>query len=142
MSGNTFSVGRDCQVVVMGPYGRVDLTHVTGFESRQLTASVRVDRIDGTHLGAELPKGWDGQFDLERGNSAAEDFIARVEADFYAGRAPASGTMYQYIAESDGSTSTYQFDGAVFRLSHAGAWKGDASVKQRLEFFASTRARV
>ena len=97
MSGNTFSVGRDCQVVVMGPYGRVDLTHVTGFESRQITASVRVDRIDGTHLGAELPKGWDGQFDLERGNSAAEDFIARLEADFYAGRAPAPGTMYQYI---------------------------------------------
>ena len=142
MSGNTFSVGRDCQVVVLGPYGRVDLTHVTGFESRQLTASVRVDRIDGTHLGAELPKGWDGQFELERGNSAAEDFIAQLEADFYAGTLPASGTMYQYIAESDGSTSTYQFDGAVFKLPQAGLWRGDASVKQRLEFFAATRQRL
>ena len=142
MSGNTFSVGRDCQVVVIGPYGRVDLTHVTGFESRQLTASVRVDRIDGTQLGAELPKGWEGQFDLERGNSAAEDFIARVEADFYAGRAPASGTMYQYIAESDGSTSTWQFGAVVFRLVQAGAWRGDASVRQRLDFFAATRTRL
>lgn len=142
MSGNTFSVGRDCQVVVMGPYGRVDLTHVTGFESRQITASVRVDRIDGTHLGAELPKGWDGQFELERGTSDAEDFIARLEADYYAGSLAASGTMYQYIAEADGSTSTYQFDGVVFKLSHAGAWRGDASVKQRLEFFASTRTRL
>jgi hypothetical protein len=142
MSGNTFSVGRDCQVVVLGPYGRVDLAHVTGFESRQVTASVRVDRIDGSHLGAELPKGWEGQFDLERGNSEAEDFIARLEADFYAGRTPAGGTMYQYIAESDGSTSTYQFDGTVFRLAQAGSWRGDASVKQRLEFFASTRRRV
>jgi hypothetical protein len=142
MSGNTFSVGRDCQVVVMGPYGRVDLTHVTGFESRQITASVRVDRIDGTHLGAELPKGWDGQFELERGTSDAEDFIARLEADYYAGSLAASGTMYQYIAEADGSTSTYQFDSVVFKLSHAGAWRGDASVKQRLEFFASTRTRL
>ncbi len=142
MSGNIFSVGRDCQVVVMGPYGRVDLTHVTGFDSRQLTASVRVDRIDGTHMGAELPKGWDGQFDLERGSSDAEDFIAKLEADFYAGNMPATGTMYQYIAESDGSTSTYQFDGVVFKLSQAGAWRGDASVKQRLEFFASTRTRL
>ena len=142
MSGNTFSVGRDCQVVVMGPYGRVDLTHVTGFESRQMTASVRVDRIDGTHLGAELPKGWDGQFDLERGTSDAEDFIARLEADYYAGSLPASGTMYQYIAEANGSTSTYQFDGVVFKLSHAGTWRGDASVKQRLDFFASTRTRL
>lgn len=142
MSGNTFSVGRDCQVVVLGPYGRVDLSHVTGFESRQITASVRVDRIDGTHLGAELPKGWDGHFDLERGSSVADDFIARLESDFYAGQTPAAGAMYQYIAEFDGSTSTYQFEGTVFKLSSAGLWRGDASVRQRLEFFASSRRRV
>ena len=62
MASNTFSVGRDCQLVLMGPYGRIDLTHVTGFEARQLTAPVRVDRIDGTQLAAELPKGWEGAF--------------------------------------------------------------------------------
>lgn len=142
MSGSMFSVGRDCQVVVLGAYGRVDLTHVTGFEARQLTASVRVDRIDGVQLGAELPKGWDGVFELERGNSAADDFVARLEADFHAGSSPAPGTLYQYIAESDGSTSTFQFDNAVFRLASAGAWRGEGSVKQRLEFFASARRRV
>lgn len=142
MSGSMFSVGRDCQVVVLGAYGRVDLTHVTGFEARQQTASVRVDRIDGTQLGAELPKGWDGVFELERGGSAVEDFIARLEADYHAGNAAAPGTMYQYIAEADGSTSTYQFGNVVFKLASAGAWRGDASVKQRLEFFASTRTRV
>jgi hypothetical protein len=139
---NNFSVGRDCQLVVMGPFGRVDLTHVTGFESRQVTAPVRVDRIDGVQLAAELPKGWDGAFDLERGSSAVDDFIAAVEAAFHAGNAVAAGTLYQYVAEVDGSTSTYQYDNAVFKLAHAGAWRGDASVKQRLEFFASTRRRI
>jgi hypothetical protein len=142
MSGSMFSVGRDCQVVVLGAYGRVDLVHVTGFESRQMTASVRVDRIDGMQLGAELPKGWEGTFDLERGNSAVEDFIAQLEAAYYSGQTPAAGTLYQYIAESDGSTSTYQFNNVVFKLASAGSWKGDASVKQRLEFFASTRVRM
>jgi hypothetical protein len=142
MSGAMFSVGRDCQVVVLGAYGRVDLTHVTGFEARQLTASVRVDRIDGVQLGAELPKGWDGTFELERGNSAVDDFVAQLESDFHAGSSPAPGTLYQYIAESDGSTSTYQFDNVVFRLASSGSWRGDASVKQRLEFFASSRRRV
>jgi hypothetical protein len=137
-----FSVGRDCQVVVLGAYGRVDLEHVTGFEARQHTASVRVDRIDGTTLGAELPKGWEGTFDLERGNSAAEDFIAQLEADFFAGNNPSAGTLYQYISEIDGSTSTYQFSNVVFKLANAGLWRGDASVKQRLEFFASTRVRM
>src|ERR1700712_2844554 len=105
MPSNQFSVGRDCQLVVMGPFGRVDLTHVTGFESRQVTAAVRIDRIDGVQLAAELPKGWDGYFELERGGSAADDFIARIEAAFHAGSAVPMGTLYQYVAESDGSTS-------------------------------------
>jgi hypothetical protein len=137
-----FSVGRDCQLVVMGAFGRIDLAHVTGFESRQMTAAVRVDRIDGTLLAAELPKGWEGAFDLERGSSAVDDFVAKVEAAFYAGNQVAPGTLYQYVSETDGSTSTYQYSGVVFKLAQAGAWKGDAPVKQRLEFFASTRTRV
>jgi hypothetical protein len=142
MASNTFSVGRDCQLVVMGPFGRVDLTHVTGFDSRQVTAPVRVDRIDGVQLAAELPKGWDGAFELERGSSVADDFIAAIEAAFHAGSTVPTGTLYQYVSETDGSTSTYQYDNAVFKLTQAGSWRGDQSVKQRLEFFASTRRRI
>jgi hypothetical protein len=139
---NLFSVGRDCQLVVMGPFGRIDLTHVTGFESRQITAPVRVDRIDGVLLATELPKGWDGAFELERGSSAVDDFIAQIEAAYNAGNPVPTGTLYQYIAEVDGSTSTYQYDNVVFKLAQAGTWRGDASVKQRLEFYASTRKRM
>ena len=60
MTSTSFSVGRDCQLVVMGPYGRIDLTHVTTFESLQMASPVRIDRIDGTQMAAELPKGWEG----------------------------------------------------------------------------------
>ena len=76
MGLTAFSIGRDTQLVVMGPDGRVDLSHVTGFESRQLTAPVRVSRLDGTQLAAELPKGWEGSFEVERGTSALDDFIS------------------------------------------------------------------
>ena len=142
MTSTSFSVGRDCQLVVIGPYGRIDLTHVTTFESRQMTTPVRIDRIDGTQMAAELPKGWEGHFELERGSSAADDFIARAEAAYHAGSAVPGGTLYQYVSETDGSTSTYQYDGTVFKLAQAGTWKGDSSVKQRLEFFAGRRKRV
>jgi len=142
MPSNAFSVGRDCQLVVMGPYGRVDLTHVTSFESRQLTTPIRIDRIDGTQLAAELPKGWDGQFEIERGSSAVDDFIAAIEAAYLANGAVPTGTLYQYVSEVDGSTSTYQYQGVVFKLTQAGTWRGDHSVKQRLEFFATRRTRV
>lgn len=142
MATTTFSVGRDCQLVVMGSSGRVDLTHVTGFESRQITRPIRVDRLDGTQIAAELPKGWEGGFEIERGTSAVDDFIAAAENQFFTSGRVAPGTLYQYVTETDGSTSTYQYDGVVFKLSSAGAWKGDASVKQKLEFFAARRKRI
>jgi hypothetical protein len=142
MSMTMFSVGRDTQLVVIGPAGRIDLTYVTSFESRQLTQSVRVDRLDGTHMGTELPKGWEGSFEIERGSSIVDDFIAAAEQQYFNGNTVNSGSMYQYVTETDGSTSTYQYDSVVFRLSNAGIWKGDSSVKQKLEFFAVRRRRI
>ena len=142
MSFSAFSVGRDTQLVVMTPSGRVDLTYVTSFESRQLTKSVRVNRMDGTQLGTELPRGWEGAFELDRGNSAVDDFIALAEQQYYNDGRTLVGTMYQYITEPDGSTSTYQYDMVSFRLSSSGTWRGDSSVKQKLEFFSATRKRV
>lgn len=142
MPYNTFSVGHDCQLVVMGPFGRVDLAFVTGFEAQQMTQSVRVDRLDGVQLGAELPRGWSGIFTLDRGSPAADDFIAAIEQAYYAGQSIAAGTLYQYVNEPDGSTSTYQFSGVVFKLASAGIYRGDAPVAQKLEFFASSRVSV
>ena len=142
MTISAFSVGRDTQIVVMGPSGRVDLSHVTAFESRQTTQSVRVSKLDGSHIGMEIPKGWEGSFDLDRGDSTVDDFIAAAEQGFYNGSIASPGSMYQYITEVDGSISTYQYDLVVFKLGNAGQWKGDNSVKQKLEFFASRRRRV
>lgn len=139
---NAFSIGRDCQIVVIGPFGRVDLTYVTGFEAEQLTQSIRLDRLDGVPMGAELPKGWRGSFDVERGTSAVDDFIAMAEQAFFSQGSLPAGTVYQYVNEVDGSVSTYQFSGVTFRLANSGSWRGDAAVKQRLEFFATQRVRV
>ena len=142
MALTSFSIGRDTQVVVVGPNGRVDMTHVTAFESRQITHSVRVSRIDGTLLGAELPRGWEGGFEVDRGTPALDDFIASIEQKYFDNSSRAVSTMYQYVNEPDGSTSTYQYDNVVFKLTNAGSWKGDAAVKQKLEFFAARRRRI
>lgn len=142
MGITAFSIGRDTQLVVMGPNGRIDISHVTGFESRQLTSPVRISRLDGRQLGAELPKGWEGSFEVERGTSALDDFISSLEQAFYNGGGPLTGTMYQYVTEVDSSVSTYQFDNVVFKLASAGSWRGDASVKQKLEFYATRKRRI
>jgi hypothetical protein len=139
---SVFSVGRDTQLVIIAPSGTMNLTHVTAFESRQITQSIRVNRLDGNQMGMELPKGWEGSFEIERGDSVVEDFIASTEQSFFNGSVNITSSMYQYVSEVDGSTSTYQYDSVVFRLSNAGVWKGDAAVKQKLEFFASRRRRI
>ena len=141
-SNNLFSVGRDCQLVLIGPSGRVDLTHVTGFEARQLTQQIRVTRLDGTNLGTNLPRGWEGEFEIERGSSSAEDLINQIEQNYYAGGAMQFSTLYQYINETDGSVSTWQYASVVLRLIEAGIWQGDNGVKQKLDFFSSTRQRL
>jgi hypothetical protein len=142
MPYNTFTVGSDCQIVVMGPFGRVDLAHVTGFEAHQVTVPLRVDRLDGVQLGAELPRGWTGTFLLDRGSSAVDDFIAQIEQAYNAGQTVNAGTLYQYVNEPNGSMSTYQFSNVVFKLTSAGSYRGDAAVAQKLDFFASSRARI
>ena len=63
----------------------------------------------------------------------------RPRRRIYASGPVAAGTLYQYVTETDGSVSTYQYDGVVFKLAGAGQWKGDQSVKQKLDFFASRR---
>ena len=142
MSLTAFSVGRDTQIVILSPNGRIDLSHITTFESRQLTNSVRVSRLDGSNLGAELPRGWEGSFEIERGNSNLDDFIASAETAYYSGLNSHFSTMYQYVTELDGSTSTYQFDKVVFKLTNAGTWRGDSGVRQKLEFYAARRRRI
>ena len=79
---------------------------------------------------------------IERGDSTVDDFIAAAEQQFYSGSTVAAGTMYQYVSETDGSTSTYLYDGVTFKLTSAGQWKGDSGVKQKLEFFAARRTRI
>lgn len=149
MPANTFSTGRDCQLVLIGPAGangqagvRVELSHVTGFEAKQKTHQIRVDRLDGVHMAAELPRGWEGQFELDRGSAAADDFVASLEQAWFTSGQLLGGTLYQYVSEVDGSVSTYQYDGAVFRMSSSGHWTGDKAVKQKLDFFASRRIRI
>ena len=142
MGLTAFSIGRDTQLIVIGPNGRIDLSHVTAFESRQITSPVRISRLDGKQLGAELPKGWEGSFEVERGTSALDDFISSSEQTFYNGGGIPTGTMYQYITEIDSSVSTYQFDDVVFKLSNAGHWKGDSSVKQKLELNDNVKQKL
>ena len=142
---NNFTVGSDCQVVILhplAPQGRLDLQYVTGFKPDQKTKALMFTRLDGVTMNAEYPEGWTGSFDIERGNSALDDFISVLEQATLGGQNVQGGTIYQYVLEVDGSTSTYQYNSAVFKLTDAGTFKGAETVKQTLAFTATGRKRV
>ena len=142
---NSFNVGADCRVVVQHPLangGQLSLGDVTSFKSEQQTKALKYTRFDGQTKLGEYPQGWSGSFQLERTGHDVDDFICAIEQAILNGQNPGPGTLYQYVTETDGSTSTYQFAGAVFKFSDAGTYAGADTVKQTLNFEASTRVRV
>ncbi len=129
----SFSVGRDCTLVIMHPLaasGRVDIPNVTSFRSAQVTANVKSDRLDGIQLAAELPKGWTFNFMADRGSPGLDNLFALIEQSWYIAGILNPCSVYQYITEKDGSTSTFQYTQASLKFDDPGTWKGDSKVEQ------------
>jgi hypothetical protein len=141
-SDTSFNVGRDCQLVLIGPFGRIDFKHVTNFTVKQVVDKVRVKPLNGPRLARDLPGGWDGTFVIERANSAADDLASVIETAFWSGAAIPPGVLFQNVNEVDGSVSTYQHDGVTVNLSDGGSYQQEQSVKQTVEWSAARRRRI
>lgn len=138
-----FNIGRDVQVVLMmGALGRLDMQKVEGFSARQVTNTVQIKPLNEPGIGRYLPSSWEGDFSLDRANSVVDDAIAVIEAAYWNGARLPTGTMFQYINEVDGSTSTYQYDEVSISLSDAGNATADAPLKQKVTWMARRRRKV
>ena len=142
LTQGSFSTGRDTTIVLIGPFGQVQLDNVTGFEARQVIQALKVDRLDGVQLQADLPKGWEGSLDMDRASNSLDILMAGIEAQWFAGGNTVQSTMFQYIEEADGSTTTISYDNVCMRLDDAGAWRPDAAVRQRITWTANRRRIV
>ena len=139
---NTYTIGRNCSVILLWSGVRVDLRDVTGFSASQEVKHQRADPLNSTPVEFTTPSGWRGQFQVDRGSSAVDDLIASIESSFWTSGIIGSGTIYQYVTEPDGSLSTYEFIGVSLILSNAGNFQADTIVKQTIGFFASQRVRI
>ncbi len=135
------SIGRDVSVVLTVAGQTIDLQNVTGFEATPQYANLRVDRLDGMVLNAELPKGWTGRFMLERANDNLDAFFAQGEALWISGGTLQNGTITQAITEADGSTSRYQFTNCALKFG-AQNWKPEAPVAMEVSFIATQRVAL
>lgn len=146
MSGSSnpdFNVGIDEKLVlILGVLGRIDFSHVTGWEADPITKEITVERLYGPPLGVYLPGGWKGSFDIDRANSVADDTWAVIETMYYGGQRIPRGTLYQYVNETNGSISTYQFSNVAIGLAKGGKAVAMQPIKQTISFWSSERTRM
>lgn len=136
---NAFVTGQSNQVVLIGPFGRIDLATVTEFTAKQETTLVSHIPMNGKPVFQHLPKGWSGTFTYDRANATGDRALMAFENAFYNGGNLSFCTVYQYVTETDGSTTTIQYNGATLNMSNAGQFSGDKIATGSVEFTAADR---
>lgn len=142
MPQNGLSVGKDQVLDVVTPSGPLRLGLLTNFTKQQDTTEQRIKGKDGISRHLRFFDGWSGTFEIERQDSLVENYFVQLEANYYAGLSEGPVTITETITEPDGSLSQYRYVGVVLKLSNAGGWSGDATVKQSLSWMASRCVKV
>ncbi|KXU99233.1 hypothetical protein AD929_15670 [Gluconobacter potus] len=137
-----FSIGRDTRVVFRWNGSTVELPDVVSFTSQQGTVALRSVPLNSQPTTYEVPNGWSGTVQCQRTNSNLDDLIASTEAAFWSAGTITNGTLYQYITEPDGSTTTWQYTNVSIVLNAAGSWANDGMVMQSFTFNASQKVKV
>lgn len=141
----SYSIGRDASVVLihpLAPGGRLDLPGVTEFKATPMFTNLKSRRLDGTRLNADLPDGWDFSFNVERSGPEVDALASLIEAAWRSGGIVYSATVYQYVTEPDGSTSTWQYTDCSLRFPDLGTWNADNIVTQQIAGGANRRLAV
>jgi hypothetical protein len=138
-----FSTGRDCTIVLIHPvYGQVQLDNVTGFDAKQEVVKLKSRRLDGVKLNADLPDGWTGSLEVDRGSEALDSLFANIESSWIDAGLYQNFTMYQYVTEVGGAQTVWVYDNVAMSLADGGKWQSDAITKQRLDFTANRRRQM
>lgn len=139
---NGFTVGRDLTLVINSPSGVLRVSLLTEFDAKPTVTDAKVIGLDGIVRHQIFHNGWHGTVSVERQDSTIDDYWAQLEDDYYNGLVQGACTISETISEPDGSVSQYRYEGVVLKLTDKGNFKGDATVKQKLDFLASRRKKV
>lgn len=143
MPMNSYSIGLDVSIDFIGSFGSVQrFSNVTHFDAKQETKQIKIVGINGNIDLLELPNGWNGSIEIDRKNQVLDQYISQFEANYYLGVNILSASITQTIKEADGSRTQFNYTGVMFKLSDAGAWKGDEIVKQKLDWVAGRRLQI
>lgn len=137
-----YNIGKDVTVDVVTSAGVLRFPNVTAFTAKQLTHSLESKPLDGRILFAELPAGWEGNFDMERAGSNADDYFAQWENNYYGGLNTDTITITETISELSGAVTQYRYVGVVLKFDDIGERRQDQVIKQKVSFKAARRLKI
>lgn len=137
-----FNIGRDGKIVFLWNGTRIDLPSVTQFQSQQTTNIVASTPLNSKPKSYNIPNGWSGSFMVQRDSATLDTLVNNIESAFWTSGTITNGTLYFYVTEPDGTTSTWEFTDVTIRLDAAGTWRNDDLVTQSVAFIASQRTKI
>lgn len=141
-----FNVGRDTTLNIVVAGSPLKPTILTKFRSKQETVQLESRPLNGEPVFQEVPKGWSGEFEVDRADNALDDYFASTEDNWYAGTDTTTISILETIVNaavgSVGASHQYRYEGVQMKFDDAGEKAGDAKIVQKVTFVASRRKKV
>lgn len=136
-----FTVGRQMTLALVVNGEIVATGALTELEYKQEKIKLKSRPLNGKPVNKWIPDGWTGTLTFDRQDSTLDDYFSDEEENWWNSGDVAQIYIYETVAENDGSTSQYQFNGVQLEFD-GGMWKQDDKVTQKASFVASDRPRV
>lgn len=144
----SFTVGRDCSLVVIAPNGtRLDISGMVDFSWTPEYQNAKSAPLNTPPMERFLPAGHRLKVSIDRNTPTNDALFSQIEAGWWAVGSIDPGTsnngsFFIYINEISGAQSVLQFGGVSMKLTSGGDFKTDSPVKQTIECFAQTYVKA
>lgn len=138
MAINNLSVGINWTATLITQNGELVIPTITAFDIRPTPVMRKSIPVNQPVIPIVIPNGYTGSLEIDRTNSALENYWTTYELEYYSGINILGGKIVQTVTEPDGSITQMVADKVVFESVDFGRWTGDDFVKQRLNFYCST----
>jgi hypothetical protein len=135
-----FNIGSDCQVILIGPFGEIQLENETKFMVDPVNKILSTSNLDGTFPKRTVPGYWKGSIMFNRADSTADDLAQAINNANTAGVPVPNGTIEQTVYNIlDGTRSTYTYSQVAFDVKSLGTFENSKEVPQEIIFEATLR---
>jgi hypothetical protein len=143
MPYNSLNVGNDATLDLYGPTGYVTTTTIVEFNAQQMTNQLESLPLGRPPIFAEVPKGWEGTFKIQRVDATIDSLFAQLESAYWSGlNIPPSQILETIKDATTGAIHQFRYTGVALKLNTIGARRQDAFIDVEVSFRASQRVQV